>query len=546
MKAHQYSVVTKATAESGPLTLWDEEMQLETRQFMAMQAMSEAFYILRQLTVKWMFTNLGTNYIIGTRQMQSLFSPLLDQIDKQLQRDRYPRRGGEKVCEVPLFAEMEKCPNDQHGHRGFRAWWYTIRERKMRFWRTLVEKYPNNLQEDWKAGMYYLTRRIELMTTLTLVCIHKNVRGFPETQWMRRYAAFGGGTLNDEVGGGEFGVENLDDRYKMVVGEDGDGADVQDRVVNADGVRTNAVLTFNAFYGDLGGTGDAYKQTNQSPNAGYGVKVNSKTIYPLRRAVIIGAAWAMTPGWINDNTFVNAMENRKRRDVVFSAETRWRYGAFPFKSHFFTSDSRHAEIVKLLRKRVRGLDTKKLEATLSDGYMNAYKLVYFGTRTELRLPAIQTWYNPKTGVPYEGAFINGPLHNYMAAGGKKKATLKKWGPPTWQDEHAGIDRDQYGLQQPGQMPGAEPDDMSPIPQPHSGELQELQTTPHKGGEDRPGMYVGEIPRQPQFGPATIIIQPAPAPGSGGSLAVGPFSFTGEGAWWLGALLILLLLFFLFR
>ena len=68
------------------------------------------------------------------------------------------------------------------------------------------------------------------------------------------------------------------------------------------------------------------------------------------------------------------------------------------------------------------------------------------------------------------------------------------------------------------------------------------------------MYGGGIP-QPQFGaPApqgpTIIIQGGGggggAPKPAGSLAVGPFSFTGEGAWVLGALLILLLLFFLFR
>jgi hypothetical protein len=68
------------------------------------------------------------------------------------------------------------------------------------------------------------------------------------------------------------------------------------------------------------------------------------------------------------------------------------------------------------------------------------------------------------------------------------------------------------------------------------------------------MYGGEVPRQPQFahppqGP-TIIIQGGGGGGGPakptGSLAVGPFSFTGEGAWVLGALLILLLLFFLFR
>ena len=187
--------------------------------------------------------------------------------------------------------------------------------------------------------------------------------------------------------------------------------------------------------------------------------------------------------------------------------------------------------------------------------MNAYKLVYFGMRTELRLPAIQSWYNPKTGVPYEGAFINGPLHNYLAAGGVKHKKTKgqttelqvishKWGPPTWQDEDAGIDRDHYGLQQPGQMPGAEEDDMAKIPappaQPHSGELQELEETPHKGDEERPVMYSGEIPQQPQFGPGpTIIIQAPvapvapgapsslPSPGSQHQVIHSPFLYAGR-------------------
>ena len=40
------------SAESGPCSSWHTEMNHETRQFMAFQAIEEAFYILKQLTIR--------------------------------------------------------------------------------------------------------------------------------------------------------------------------------------------------------------------------------------------------------------------------------------------------------------------------------------------------------------------------------------------------------------------------------------------------------------------------------------------------------------
>ena len=221
------AVVTRLTAESGPLTAWSESMLMETRQFMALQAQAEAFYLLRELTIKWMFQNLGRadrstpflkqpNQAGGVTQVASIFAPLLEQIDLQmLRRDS---RAGEKIIDVPLFREGVKLTTFPSPSKlpGFRRWYVAIRARKMELWQRLFEKFPRTIEQDWRAAMHYLTKRIELLTTLTLVCIHKNVRGFPETQWMRRYAHFGGGTYDggDPIDGGEFGVEDLDDRFR--------------------------------------------------------------------------------------------------------------------------------------------------------------------------------------------------------------------------------------------------------------------------------------------------------------------------------------------
>ena len=107
-----------------------------------------------------------------------------------------------------IIFEMQDCPNDPDGKRGFRRWWYTIRLRKMELWGRLhgINNGAGNLRTDWLAAMTYMSKRIELMTTLTLVCIHKNIRGFPETQ-----CHFGGGTWTDiqEMDGGEVGVADL-------------------------------------------------------------------------------------------------------------------------------------------------------------------------------------------------------------------------------------------------------------------------------------------------------------------------------------------------
>ena len=75
--------------------------------------------------------------------------------------------------------------------------------------------------------MRFMTARIDKIVRLVIVVLHKNIRGFPETEWMRRYAAFGGGTLSSDknIEGGDFVVEDMEDWYKV---EGGQGPDVED------------------------------------------------------------------------------------------------------------------------------------------------------------------------------------------------------------------------------------------------------------------------------------------------------------------------------
>ena len=458
------NVVTKLTAESGPLTAWGESMIMETRQFMALQAQAEAFFILKELTIKWMFMNMGRperkspllkqpHQAGGVVHVESIFAPLLAQIDRQMLRR--PANKSEKIIDVPLFSEQVALTTFPGPSKlpGFRRWYVAIRVRKMELWQRLFEKYPRTLEQDWRAAMHYLTRRIELLTTLTLVCIHKNVRGFPETSWMRRYAHFGGGTYDggDPIDGGEFGVEDLEERYMKKEAEE--QQDVEDRVLDDQGRRSTAILVFRSIYGDEGGSATAGNIVNKSPNAGWlkpGVG-HSRGSRPLKNAIVMGAGWAMTNGWINNNTFVNAMGHagRSNTNVVFSEETRWRYGAFPFQSNWFNDSSRHAEIVGYLTERLPGLNMKRLQAKLSDGYMDAYLLPAYGDMQEIRLPSIQGWYNMETGRPYEGAFIGGPLHTYDPEAGKaerRTALSKRWGPPKWlPDGHDPDAPDKKGL-----------------------------------------------------------------------------------------------------
>ena len=95
--------------------------------------------------------------------------------------------------------------------------------------------------------MYHLAKKCEILATCTLVCIHKNVRGFPETALMRRYAEFLGGTSNGppEIGNGEFGVVNLDEYYKP--DKNGDYLDVDYR-----NIETGAITVYGEWYGDGG------------------------------------------------------------------------------------------------------------------------------------------------------------------------------------------------------------------------------------------------------------------------------------------------------
>ena len=99
------------------------------------------------------------------------------------------------------------------------------------------------------------------------------------------------------------------------------------------------ILAFNAFYGDLGDRGPRARVNNASPNNGKTVKgpLDARP-YKLKDCKVIGAAWAMTNGWLNDSNFINAMgtNGRTNKDIVFGPETRWRYGAFIFHSNYWT------------------------------------------------------------------------------------------------------------------------------------------------------------------------------------------------------------------
>ena len=118
------------TRESGPSSSWAREMNHETRQFMAFQAIEEAMRIL----VRMVF-NLTSKGVWGVRQgdgstLRWICQPLLDQIDRMYQYHQTGELAGENVCELPRI--NRKHPGS--AWRGFRNFYLALRTEKQRLW----------------------------------------------------------------------------------------------------------------------------------------------------------------------------------------------------------------------------------------------------------------------------------------------------------------------------------------------------------------------------------------------------------------------------
>ena len=81
--------VDKMTAESGPLGMWVESMALETRQFMALNAMNEALLIARQFAMDYFICpamGLEPKSKMAKFAAISIFIPLFKLVDIQMER----------------------------------------------------------------------------------------------------------------------------------------------------------------------------------------------------------------------------------------------------------------------------------------------------------------------------------------------------------------------------------------------------------------------------------------------------------------------------
>ena len=90
------------TRESGPSSSWAREMNHETRQFMAFQAIDEAMRILLELVFN--LTGVGFGVRLGdSSQVRWICQPLLDQIDRMYQFHQTGEITGENVCKFPAL-----------------------------------------------------------------------------------------------------------------------------------------------------------------------------------------------------------------------------------------------------------------------------------------------------------------------------------------------------------------------------------------------------------------------------------------------------------
>ena len=102
------------TRESGPSSSWAREMNHETRQFMAFQAMEEALHILIDLTdTLGVSGRVRLGDIMKTKQV---YQPLMDQIDRMYQYHQKGEAKGNNVCNLPSIANY---PTEGGGWRGF-------------------------------------------------------------------------------------------------------------------------------------------------------------------------------------------------------------------------------------------------------------------------------------------------------------------------------------------------------------------------------------------------------------------------------------------
>ena len=313
---------------------------------------------------------------------------------------------------------------------------------------------------------------------------------------MRRYCQFGGGTLSTHkpISGGMFLRPHIEKfRYNYT--------DVQerfhttsDKYIQWDG----QVSLYNEWFGDLGGTAASMKVVNNNPNSGKtgydddgdalmvrvtkkhkgwvkGEEEEQEIEWKMPHKVVISAGWAMTDGWMNNDGFIKNIPHLiKVNNVQFSEETRWRYGAFPFTSVWFQDEARNTMLVDLLKIRLPGLDTVRLQTPLTNEYFDAYHIVRGqdprAAKTHRQLPARQDWFDHESGAAHQGAFVSGSLVNFDPEANKPERDgdlTKMWGPPHWipQDQQYSLAADERGLQQPGSRKGALPTDMSGVNQP---------------------------------------------------------------------------------
>ena len=102
------------TTESGPSSSWAREMNHETRQFMAFQAMEEALHILLNLTDPF---GVGLKKRLGDiMKTKQVYQPLMVQIDRMYQYHQKGEAKGNHVCNLPSISNY---PTEGSGWRGF-------------------------------------------------------------------------------------------------------------------------------------------------------------------------------------------------------------------------------------------------------------------------------------------------------------------------------------------------------------------------------------------------------------------------------------------
>ena len=123
------------TTQSGPSSSWAREMNHETRQFMAFQAMEEALSILIELTSAF---EVGYQKRLGDiTKTKQVYQPLMDQIDRMYQYHQIGEAKGNNVCALP---SIHQFPTEGSGWRGFRNFYLALRKEKQRLWTYFMTK----------------------------------------------------------------------------------------------------------------------------------------------------------------------------------------------------------------------------------------------------------------------------------------------------------------------------------------------------------------------------------------------------------------------